>query len=526
MKCPVVFLALICLNICSESHGQFMDGNVTWESWILRDPSPTNVWSEIAIALESLENGDSIVAIDRQKLPSSNSVPAIYKVSQFGEVAWGVESRLVSGSPFAMVINELFDIAYVVVSSYVTTKSEFHGHVLRFSGISSNGHPDDIYSKVSEAVFFTTESTGGVTKLFDCTINAINGDVYVTGGTSGSLYGDSHGKGDIIVIRLAPSGDVVKAVQFGSHEDEFGRAIDISTDGTEIVVAVHRGLENGGSEALMYRLNAISLDISDGPQMLMEQGATPLFTVNDIAIGPPARDGSVTTFMTGKALAIPDRDVDLFMHVFATLKNDVSNVPVYVDGSSHGKGADQGVAVRAASDGNAYCIGYSEAVDGARNMLLFVLSPTGQVVLLTNRNEMNATHLEKPSDMALTQESNRTVVRYVGYTQSQNGTRATFGFAMPAVGAVKPFEGFGEIVEEAAAGVGGDDNKDVDEDEMGNRLGMNKNMIIIICSAGVGALALTALLAMVVVLYKAPQRGEGGAIRANNSAGRQRENRV
>ncbi|KAI0561439.1 hypothetical protein FGB62_82g050 [Gracilaria domingensis] len=479
---------------------------------MLKDPSRERAWSEAAVAVENLQDGNSIVAVDRQQLPHSTSVPAIYKVSESGEVAWSTESKLVSGSPFAMVINEMFDIAYIVVFSSKSSSSEIQGHVLRFSGISSNGTSDDIASKVSEAVFFSTEATHGNTKLFDCAINSFNGDVYVTGGTSGSLYDESRGKGDVIVVRLASSGEVVKAVQFGSHEEEFGRAIDISADGAEVVVAAQRGLLGGGSEALVYRLNSESLDISEGPQMLGEQGATPLFTVNDIAIGPPARDGSVTTFMTGKALAIPDRDVDLFMHVFAVLKNDVSNVPVYVDGTSNGKGVDQGVSVRVSSDGNAYCIGSSEAVSGAQEMLLLVISPTGQVILLTSRDEVNyITESERPTDLSLKQESNGTIVRFVGYAKDQNGTRATFGYAAPAIGTVKPFEGFGELVEEAAAGVGEDSTGDATDVTKREGFAMNKNMIIIICSAGVGALALAALLAIVVVLYKASDR-RGGAV--------------
>ncbi|CAN8070252.1 unnamed protein product [Agarophyton chilense] len=507
MRHHFLYALLICLHACSEAYVNKKASNTKWSSWVLKDPFREEIWSETAVAVESFRDGDSIVAVDRQ-LSNAYSVPAIYKIHQSQEVAWSVQSKLVSGSPFAMEISELFDIAYIVVSKL--SGSEFQGHVLRFSGISSNGTSNDVSSKVREAIFFTAESTKGVTKLFDCTINNINGDVYVTGGTSGSLYEESKGKGDVIVVRLSSSGEVLNAVQFGSRDDEFGRAIDISSDGSEIVIAAHRGLEDGGSEASMYRLNAESLDILEGPQMLIEQGATPLFTVSDIAIGPPALDGSVTTFMTGKALAIPDRDVDLFMHVFAVLKNDVSNVPVYVDGTSNGKGVDQGVAVRVATDGNAYCIGSSEALDGARKMLLLVISPTGQIVLLSSRNELdNTNYLEKPTAMTLAQTSNRTIVRYVGYTKYPNGSRPTFGIIFPEIGAVKPFKGFGDVVEEAAVDTSGDSIGDADKEKNEGRFVMNKNMIIVICSAGVGALALAALLAMVVVLYSASRNREG-----------------
>lgn len=478
-----------------------------WHSWILEDPSTKEVWSERAVAVESLEDGDSIVVIDRQESQNSPSIPVLYKVRSSREVAWSIRSELVSGSPFGIAVNEMFDNAYVIVSSTRARGSESEVHVVRFSGISSNGNPETIQSRVKENLFYTEKTASGVIKLFGCAINSANGDVYITGGTSSSLYGESQGKGDIIVARLAASGELLTAVQFGTANDEFGRAIDINDDGTEVVIAVNRNLDDGGSEALMYRLDPTTLEVNEGPQMLVNYGAKPLFTVNDIAIGRPAADRSVTTFMTGKALVIPDRDVDVFVHIFAVLPKDYSEVPIYVDGESNGKGMDQGVSIRVGLDGNAYCIGSSESVDGARQSILLVVSPTGRTLLLTGREDgSNMTQLERPTAVSLIEEDGRPTVRYVGYINGLNGSKASFGSVKPARGAITPFEGFGEIVEEAAAGnpEGGTTTNDSDKDH----IRLNKNTVIIIASTAVGALAGAGIVAMVVIAYKSSRRGQ------------------
>ncbi|PXF43365.1 hypothetical protein BWQ96_06860 [Gracilariopsis chorda] len=487
------------------AYAEGLTEEVKWDSWVLEDPFAEEIWSERAVAVESLEGGDSIVVIDRQESQHSPSTPVLYKVTKSQQVAWSLRSKLVSGSPFGIAVNEMFDNAYVIVSSTKAGGSESDVHVLRFSGISSNGNPETIQSRVKESLFYTVGTANGVTKLFGCAINSVNGDVYLTGGTSSSLYGNSQGKGDVIVARLAASGEVLTAIQFGTANDEFGRAIDVNEDATEIVLAVNRNLEDGGSEALMYRLDPTTLELNDGPRMLVNYGAKPLFTVNDIALGRPAADRSVTTFMTGKALVIPDRDVDMFVHIFAVLPNDYSEVPVYVDGMSNGKGMDQGVSIRVGSDGNAYCIGSTESVDGARQALLLVISPTGRILLLTGREDgSNMTQLERPTAVSLTEEDGRTAVRYVGYMKGLNGNRASFGFVKPASGAIKPFEGFGEVVEEAAAG--NPEDNTITEENGESHVGLNKNTIIIIASTAVGALAVAGIVAMVVITYGSSRR--------------------
>jgi hypothetical protein len=62
--------------------------------------------------------------------------------------------------------------------------------------------------------------------------------LYVTGGTSGDLFGKASysGKSNMIVVRLNRDGDLQRATQLPSYANEYGTAITYSNGVRELLV--------------------------------------------------------------------------------------------------------------------------------------------------------------------------------------------------------------------------------------------------------------------------------------------------
>lgn len=454
MYLPYLFL---CISLFVRLIvAQDAEDDTTWTTVTLEDASIGATDSDKAVAI-AYEGSSFIVAVERKSPNTASATPVLYKVSSSGEVLWTFEAQALSGTPFDIAVNQNQGTAYLVLSSMGVDSPYTSGHIIRYSGISEAFVSTDVQNVVSEDIFFTTDSVLGNTKLFGCVLDPLNGDLFVTGGTSASLYGRSNGKSDVIVIRISSSGQVLATTQFGSVANEFGRAIDISADSTVVAVAVQKILENGGSESLLYRLDATTLSDSEGPQTLLSYAATPLFTPTDVAISGPlvSEPGTITTVITGSALTVPDRKADMFFHVFAKIGESESNVAVYVDGVADRKNYDYAIGLRAGTDGNLYSIGYSSSSEESltSSLSLVVVSPTGETIYRHGGTPISNTVPEEAAmAMTLFSENSTIIVAFVGCVRLGMAKRATLGLAIPPPGKIPVFEGFGSVVEGAEAG--------------------------------------------------------------------------
>lgn len=450
---PYLFL---CISLFVRlAVAQDEEDDTTWTIVTLKDEGISAADSEKAVAI-AYDGVSFIVAVERTSRNIASATPVLHKVTSSGNILWTFEAQALSGTPFDIAVNQSQGTAYLVVSSLGVDSPYTSGHVIRYSGISEPLVNGDVQQVVSEDIFFTADSIRGNTKLFGCALDALNGDLFVTGGTSASLYGASNGRSDVIVIRISSSGQVLATTQFGSVADEFGRAIDISADSTVVAVAVHKILENGGSESLLYRLDATTLSDSEGPQALLSYAATPLFTPTDVAISGPlvSEPGTMTTVISGSALTVPDRKNDMFFHVFAKIGESESNVAVYVDGVANRKNDDYAVGLKAGTDGNLYSIGYSSSSEEsvATSLNLVVVSPTGATVYRRGGTPINNSVPEEAAvAMTLFINNSRINVAFVGCVRVGSAKRATLGLAVPPPGTIPVFKGFGSVVEGAEA---------------------------------------------------------------------------
>lgn len=475
----------------------------------MTDPHGTTGLSEKAIGVGRERYGSFIIAVDRSSSLSTASTPVLYKTNEEGSLLWTREVRVAKGTAFDAAVNSNLEAAYLVVSSPAGSDSPYaNGHVVRISGISSAATPENVNYIVSEELIFSTNSSQGTTKLFGCALDRESGDLYITGGTSDSLYGQSSGKSDVIVVRISSTGLVLASTQLGTRDDEFGRAIAISTDSAVVAVAVQKIANDGGQDSIMYRLDADNLRVLDGPQSLLSYAATPIFIPNDITIsGPTAGDPSTrTTVICGGALTVPDRRTDLFFHVYANISGSNSNVAVYVDGSEERRRDDFATAVRAGDDGNLYSIGYSSPSNPAESptLILTVVSPTGKIVHNSGHDIGAGGNLQVPNSMALITEGDGTYVIFAGYTQQRSWRKPFFGTVFLQRGTIPPFEGFGSIVEEA--GSNGPESHKQNED----RKHATKKVPIVAIIAGVAG-GLAGLLFICLVVYAVRVRRVGGA---------------
>lgn len=426
----------------------------TWTTTLLSDSKSTSGFSEKAVAIAQERNGNFIIAVDRSSSLSTSSTPLLYKSSRSGKIHWVVKANDL-GTPFDIVLNSERDIAYLVVSSTAgSTSSYSNGHVLRFSGISALATTANASSLVHEELMFSTNSTNGHTKLFSGALDRSTGDVFLTGGTSDSLYGTSKGGSDVVVLRISQTGEMLAKTQFGTANHEFGRAIDVSADSEVVSVAVKQSMGDGGIESVLYRLDAKTLKDSEGPRSLHNYGSTPLFTTNDVAVtGPTAKEiDTRTTVICGSAITVPVRKTDLFFHVFAKVAGSDSDVPVYIDGANDEKRDDHAVAIRAASDGNFYSIGYSSPMNpnDPISITLTVLSPTGKILYRTSDGNTDRNQVF-PTSMVLTEKESKVNVAFAGYSQQENMKKPILGQISTPKGLIPEFEGFGSIIEGAGA---------------------------------------------------------------------------
>lgn len=434
---------------------QDAENGAKWTTVTLNDPSIRDNDSDKAVAV-GYEGTSFIVAVERTSPSSSSATPVLYKVTESGDLLWTLEAQGLRGTPFDIAVDQNQKAAYLVVSSAGVGSPYTVGHLVRYSGISGSIVDNDVRQTVSEEIVFTTDSVPGNTKLFGCALDPSNGDLYLTGGTSGSLYGESKGRSDVIVIRISSSGQVLATIQFGSVADEFGRAIDISTDSNTVAVAVQKVLETGGTESLLYRLDASTLVDAEGPQTLISYTATPLYTPTDVAISAPllSEPGTVTTVVAGNALVIPDRKTDMFYHVFANIGDSESSVAVYVDGITDSKNNDYAVALDAGTDGNFYSIGYSSTGEGAlsNSLTLVVISPTGETLYRSGQTPPpNTVSEESTAGMVSFTANSRINVAFVGSIRVGMVKRPSFGLVVSPADRIPVFKGFGSVVEGAEA---------------------------------------------------------------------------
>lgn len=447
-------LSYLCFAVLLHlASTQNSENGATWTSLILRDNSLGPNHSDKAVAIASGRNS-FLVAVARTKAGSSGVIPVLYKVAEDGALSWVFQTQAIQGNPFDIAVDANLTSAFLIVSAAAANSPYTVAHVIKYSGL-AGAVPSALNTTVVEEVVFTTESVAGNTKLFGCVLDQDSGDLYVTGGTSASLYGDSKGRSDVIVLRLSPSGQVRATIQFGSEVDEFGRAIHIARGSTYVVVAVQKVKENGGTESLMYRLDRETLADTEGPQALISYEATPLYTPMDIATSGPlaSEPETITTVVAGSALAIPDRKTDMFYHVFASVRDSRSNVAVYVDGVNENKRNDYAVAIDAGADGNFYSIGYSGPGNNetSNSVALVVISPTGETVYKSGKSPTADFPVQNAAGMASFVTTTQVKVVFIGNSQTGIVSRPTFGIVNAPKERISSFDGFGSEVEGAEA---------------------------------------------------------------------------
>lgn len=426
------------------------DDGTLWSSIILRDGNES--FSERAIGIAVFGEESFIVAVERTIAGSSLTLPVLYRVAPSGSILWARITNTTKGTPHHLVVDKERKTAYILISSQqLGTSSHTNGCIIRFQGFPEFINSEGAHPTISEDLFFRTESGSGNTKLFGCALEKTSGDLYVTGGSTQNLYGTSQGKSDVIAVRISSSGIIMATAQFGTAQDEFGTAIDVSTKSAVVAVSVYRILSSGGTESVLYHLHLKTLAIIDGPTTLMNYAAVPLFTPSDIAIGEPmsSEPNTMFTAICGGALTVPDRGNDVFLHVYTTISGVDANVAVYVDGAADQKENDYAVALKAGVDGNIYSVGYSRGVDSpfSASVILVVISPTGEILYRNGRAKDNRSDVV-PSAMALFWISDETRIAFVGYVQTGSTRKAALGTAIPPVDKIPVFRGFGEIAEE------------------------------------------------------------------------------
>lgn len=446
----VLAVLLYAVSVRASTRG------ASWSATIPLAPGGNGNISEAAIGIAHASGDIYFVVTERSQAGSLLRTPVLHKVSASRTAAsattvWSKTVRAASGLTFALALNANRNSVYLLILTPSGAGNAAQAHVVLLSDI--NGTESNTRNRVQERTIFSTPANAAITKMFDCALNEANGDLYLTGGTLDSLYAPSQGKGDITVVRLSSIGQELAKVQFGSKDEEFGRAIAISADASVVSVAASRVLPDGGIESLMYRLDAQTLRVLGPPRTLPSYG-TPLFTVRGVAVSGPgnAPPAALTTFVAGSALAIPNQKNDIYIHAFSNVNGKESDVAVYIDGADDNRQSDSCVSIQAGSDGNAYCLGYTETTELplSRNLNFAVVSPTGQQLFVSERSTP-AGSLEIPVAMILVETNSGLTLAYVGQTEEQGTKIPTIGFVVPPPNVVPIFQGFGDQFKQAQA---------------------------------------------------------------------------
>lgn len=491
---PILATYLQCIVEANES---------VWSSQILRDPQVDIRGSEEAHAIVTDAFGNFYVALQASGPGSNITVPAIYKTDSSGTFLWAKYSKHTRGMVFDIAIDGNTESAYLVAAVTKFTgvgakrvRKTTSAHVVKFTNVISSNDMEAASKEVVESSFFVSKLDYGVTKLFACTANGRNGDLYLIGATSHSLYSKSKGKGDVIVVRLSSTGEVKASTQIGSALDDIGRAIAISADGTVVTIATRTTTSSQrGSISEIYRLAADDLRIVDGPHQPAKQGRATIFNPRSIAIANPSEKigPSIVTFVAGSALIRQHQRNDDYVHIYADLPKRTHNVMVSFDGALDKAGIDQFVSVKIGADGNAYCFGYTDYQNpSSRRLHFIVISPTGKQLYREEHSSLDAAASdEKPCGLVLVDGGEDITMVYVGYSTKGISSKAKIGFVTPPSSKISTFQGFGNnVVPTGQPGEKSDDDK-----------GSSVPIVAIGAGIGAGAFVLVALVAG-IILFK------------------------
>ena len=189
------------------------------------------------------------------------------------------------------------------------------------------------------------------------------GNVYVVGGTGGSLGGANKGFADVFLARFDGSGVPLSFQQFGTNLDDFGNRVVVDGVGNVYVAGVTQGSLSGTNQG-SYDAFLAKYDASD-TQLWLKQFGT---SFSDWPFGM-ATDAEGNVFVAGTTEgALPSRPIQSFAHAFLA-KYDGAGAQLWVQQLDTSSIKDAlGVAVDVG--GNVYVAGSTNGNLGGPNQFL------------------------------------------------------------------------------------------------------------------------------------------------------------
>lgn len=443
IKLPLIVVLLFRLGLQSLAE------DIT--THVLIDPQREWDTSEAAVSLARDTSNNLYICVESLGADGSGKVSTVlYKTNPAGQVLWSYEATGVNGTPHKLVVSDAKAQAFVVLSLPFAESSPSSSALIRIDGISASAKSPIGNNFLQHQVLYSVGSAKVRARLFSCALDTESGDIMITGGANGPLFGASQGQSDVIVARLTPRGTLVAQIQVGTTDDEFGRDIDINSKHREAVVAAQRTSSRGEVDSVLYRFDAQTL-VQIGEPLLVPRYGNGYDIPMSVAISPQ-EDGATVTFVGGDALVASERRTDMFVHVHVNIDGVESSVGAYIDGADDLNYQDFGTALQAGIDGNAYQVGYSVESDheDTHSIFIAVVSPTGRVLYRT-RKRTGMLSFEHPN--ALVALNNGDGLAFAGWTRTnRTGPRkGIVGFARLPSAKIPRFTGFGGTIEEAAA---------------------------------------------------------------------------
>lgn len=188
-----------------------------------------------------------------------------------------------------------------------------------------------------------------------------DGNVYVAGGTNGSLFSPNAGLRDNFVTKYDSQGNVLFTQQFGTNQFDTIYGIETDNDGNYYVAGVTEGELAGPLQANSVDSFVAKFDRNGNQQWIRQIGQNEIFNAFNLAVDQETGDAFISGANVKPSIENPD---DSFIIKFDTNGNQQWFTEI---GTSGFLNFDETYGLTVGSDGNVYATGWTVGNLGGPN---------------------------------------------------------------------------------------------------------------------------------------------------------------